>query len=508
MPLAGQLLTGVFYLFFFLICSALVLGLGLLVEGVYGRWSVPREQRSATGIFQPFCDLVKLFRKETLVPAGSNRGAFMSMPLVGLACACLAATILVGNVLWQNGLVGRYRFVGDILVVLFLLPLPMAALIFGAACSNSPFAAVASARGVRMLSCMLPLILAVVAALVLACAAEQRFSSGLNRQVSRRASRDSMLHPQRAKLRREALPLRISEMLVLRGAGPGETGEMMVGRAALRIRPVRRKIGRELKSIGGRLKAARREMEGTYDLLHNEGRTPSDEQEARAAQARADHEWLFDREMQLAEDARNADWLTGTRQDRKYGLSGARLAAATRGGRFARGGTLLAAMLCVLVAVLCIAPLAGLSPFDFAEGQRSLAGGALAEYGGPLLGFWRLTRAAMLVVLPLFVGLVFMGGFRLLVPGVPISYAGLFAFSKGWARMRFAWGDLLTNYLQAVVSLLKFFLIVYGLALLRRGGWKPRALDAMRLFVGPAALIAFCALFIAVVLLWSAGVAS
>jgi formate hydrogenlyase subunit 4 len=498
--LVGQLLTGVFYLFFFLICSGLVLALGLLIEGVYGRWSVPGAQRSATSILQPFRDLLKLFRKESLLPAGSNRGAFLSMPLVGLACACLMATILVGNVLWQNGLVGHYRFVGDILVVLFLLPLPMAALIFGAGCSNSPLAAVASSRGVRMLACMLPLILAVVAALVLACAAEQRFSRGLNRQVSRLAGRDSMLHPRRARLYREALPLRISEMLVLRGAGPDETGKLMVGRAALRMRPVRRSIARQLEGLKDKLEAAKQEMERTYDQLHSEGRTPSEALEVRAATARADYEWLFDREKQLAEDARNADWLTGTRQYQQYGLSGARLVAAGRGGRFARIFSLLALILCVVVAVLCIAPLAGLSPFDFGEGQRALAGGALAEYSGPLLGFWRLTRAAMLVVLPLFIGLVFMGGFRGPLPENVWFYQDLLAFGKDAG---YAWRGLLVDIVRGMAVALKFFLIIYGLALLRRVGWKPRAVDSMRLFVGPASLIAFCALFIAVVLLWS-----
>ncbi len=482
----AALLTGVFYLLFFLICSVCILVVGLLLEGLYSRWSVPARHRRGASLFQPFRDILKLLRKETLAPMGANRTAFVSMPLMALAAVCLAATILVGNLLWQNGMIGPYRFVGDILVVFLLLVVPMAAMIFGASCSNSPFAAVAASRGVRMLSCMLPLILAVVAALVLACAAERRFSAGLKRQVSKRVGRDSMLNPRKAKLGRPASALRFSEMLVLHGAGPGDNISLMVGRASLRLRPVRARIERRLKHLKVRAAAARsrlEDLEGAYDRMHAAGRLPTDQQEAAMNRARDGYDQALDASNGCERDAESADWLTGTPSKQVHHISGAGLSMAARGGSFVRVASIVTRILCVLVAAICGAALAGLRPFDFAEHDRALAGGALAEYSGPLLAFWRLSRAGMMVVLPLFIGLVFMGGFRF---GDP-------------------WNEWHGNLAVAMVSGLKFFVVVYGLALLRRGGWRPRPAEAMRFFVGPAALLAFCALFFAVVLLWSGG---
>jgi NADH-quinone oxidoreductase subunit H len=53
----------------------------------------------------------------------------------------------------------------------------------------------------------------------------------------------------------------------------------------------------------------------------------------------------------------------------------------------------------------------GFVPFDIAEAETELASGVLIEYSGALLALWKIMQALMLVALPMFVVMVFMGGF-------------------------------------------------------------------------------------------------
>ena len=46
-----------------------------------------------------------------------------------------------------------------------------------------------------------------------------------------------------------------------------------------------------------------------------------------------------------------------------------------------------------------------------AEAETEVASGALIEYSGALLAVWKLMQAIMLVALPLFLIMVFLGGF-------------------------------------------------------------------------------------------------
>ena len=53
----------------------------------------------------------------------------------------------------------------------------------------------------------------------------------------------------------------------------------------------------------------------------------------------------------------------------------------------------------------------GFVPFDIAEAETELGSGVLMEYSGALLAIWKITQAAMLVALPMFLVTVFLGGF-------------------------------------------------------------------------------------------------
>ncbi|GAI09581.1 unnamed protein product, partial [marine sediment metagenome] len=64
-----------------------------------------------------------------------------------------------------------------------------------------------------------------------------------------------------------------------------------------------------------------------------------------------------------------------------------------------------------LVALLCVQAKLGFVPFDIAEAETELGSGVLMEYSGALLAVWKVVQAMMLVALPLFLVMVFLGGF-------------------------------------------------------------------------------------------------
>jgi NADH-quinone oxidoreductase subunit H len=67
-------------------------------------------------------------------------------------------------------------------------------------------------------------------------------------------------------------------------------------------------------------------------------------------------------------------------------------------------------LLAFVVALLCIQAKLGFVPFDIAESETEVAGGVLIEYSGALLAVWKLMQAMMLIALPLFLVVVFLGG--------------------------------------------------------------------------------------------------
>jgi len=77
-------------------------------------------------------------------------------------------------------------------------------------------------------------------------------------------------------------------------------------------------------------------------------------------------------------------------------------------------------LLAFLVALLCIQAKLGFVPFDIAEAETELGSGVLMEYSGALLAVWKLVHAVMLVGLPLFLVMVFLGGFG--TAGLPLVW--------------------------------------------------------------------------------------
>ncbi len=116
------------------------------------------QMRVGPPFLQPFYDIGKLLIKDTCVPAGGSIGLFLLAPLIGLAAVGLASTIL-----WRALLHPQATFVGDLIVLLYLLAMPALAVILGAFASRNPLASLGGSREIKlMIAYELPFVLAVL----------------------------------------------------------------------------------------------------------------------------------------------------------------------------------------------------------------------------------------------------------------------------------------------------------------------------------------------------------
>ncbi len=131
---------------------------GLLTTWVDRKVTARVQYRVGPPWYQPFADTAKLLGKEVIVPAGARTTGFLVMPVVGLAAATLASTIL-----WLVNLDPTASFVGDTIVTLYVMTIPAIALIIGASASANPLGALGASREMKLLFAYeLPLVIAVL----------------------------------------------------------------------------------------------------------------------------------------------------------------------------------------------------------------------------------------------------------------------------------------------------------------------------------------------------------
>ena len=137
------------------------------VVGMFAHWfdrkiTARVQWRVGPPFFQPVYDFVKLLAKEVVVPEGASRFLFLSAPLFGLAAVTVASALLLKTVFFP-----AQTFIGDLIVVLYLLTIPSQAVILGAFASANPLASLGGSRETKLiLSYELPLVLAVVVAII------------------------------------------------------------------------------------------------------------------------------------------------------------------------------------------------------------------------------------------------------------------------------------------------------------------------------------------------------
>ena len=147
------------YMFAFLVFPGFLFSgfMGLLVGWVDRKVTARLQWRVGPPWYQNIFDVLKLaLYKETLIPQGVSRILFLGMPAIGLAAATLVSTI----VFITNG-VPRTGFVGDVIVVVYLLLIPPMALMMGGFVSANSLASLGASREMKLLlSYELPFIFA------------------------------------------------------------------------------------------------------------------------------------------------------------------------------------------------------------------------------------------------------------------------------------------------------------------------------------------------------------
>jgi NADH-quinone oxidoreductase subunit H len=118
---------------------------GLVTSWVDRKVTARVQMRVGPPFLQPFYDVAKYMIKETCVPAGGSAWMFLSAPLIGLAGVTVAATILGRSLITPD-----QTFVGDLLVLLYLLTMPALAVILGAFASRNPFASLGGSREMKL----------------------------------------------------------------------------------------------------------------------------------------------------------------------------------------------------------------------------------------------------------------------------------------------------------------------------------------------------------------------
>ncbi len=128
--------------------------------------------------YQNFVDIAKLLGKETIVPEGAGV-TFLLSPYIGLLSVILVATILGAAIRVPMG-----SFIGDLIVVLYLLVIPAISLIIGASSSRNPLASIGASREMKLvLAYELPFILSVIA-IILKSQGAIRIGEILNHQMN------------------------------------------------------------------------------------------------------------------------------------------------------------------------------------------------------------------------------------------------------------------------------------------------------------------------------------
>lgn len=149
------------YIFTFLIFPGFLFSgvMGLLVGWVDRKVTARIQWRVGPPWYQNFFDVAKLLLyKETLIPKDISKVVFLGMPLLAASSATLVSTmILVISLAPERG------FIGDIIVIVYLLMIPAIALMLGGFASGNTLASLGASREMKlMLAYELPFILALI----------------------------------------------------------------------------------------------------------------------------------------------------------------------------------------------------------------------------------------------------------------------------------------------------------------------------------------------------------
>jgi formate hydrogenlyase subunit 4 len=130
----------------FALCPLIVV-ISLIFEGIDRKLHARLQNRIGPPIIQPFYDFFKLFGKERIIPENASASIFAIAPILAVICAIIGVLIPFISTLF------RVNFVGDLILVIYLLSMPSLMIMIGGAASGNPFATIGFSRTITMLIC-------------------------------------------------------------------------------------------------------------------------------------------------------------------------------------------------------------------------------------------------------------------------------------------------------------------------------------------------------------------
>jgi len=131
---------------------------GMIFSWIDRKVTARVQWRQGPPFLQPFYDFVKLLLRETIVPKNANILLFLITPLLAIASTTLASVIL-----WKAIISPQSLFVGDLIVVIYLLAITPISVILGASSTGNPIASLAASREMKLyMSYELPFIFSIL----------------------------------------------------------------------------------------------------------------------------------------------------------------------------------------------------------------------------------------------------------------------------------------------------------------------------------------------------------
>jgi len=136
--------------------------LGLIASWIDRKVTARLQYRKGPPFLQPFIDIIKLMGKETLIPRGASKAIFIIAPVIGFG-----SVVIVSTLLWANNSNLFNSFLGDIIVIVYLLAIPSISIMIGGFASGNPLARVGASREMKLLlGYELPFVLAILVPII------------------------------------------------------------------------------------------------------------------------------------------------------------------------------------------------------------------------------------------------------------------------------------------------------------------------------------------------------
>jgi NADH-quinone oxidoreductase subunit H len=140
----------------------LTAALGLVASWIDRKVTARVQYRKGPPFFQPWYDIAKLLGKETIIPKNASKGMFVMAPLLGFASVVMVATLLWAS---NNNLFSS--FLGDIIVIVYLLAIPSISIMMGGFASGNPLSRIGASREMKLLlGYELPFVLAILVPII------------------------------------------------------------------------------------------------------------------------------------------------------------------------------------------------------------------------------------------------------------------------------------------------------------------------------------------------------